>query len=79
MLSWQAFNPHLWGIEMSELVKGRYAYEDYTVKCDDDECNGFYRYLDCSDPKCIDCLWVCSECDGEMVVRNSTDEDTKPN
>ena len=55
---------------MSELVKGRYAYEDYTVKCDDDECNGFYRYLDCSDPKCIDCLWVCSECDGEMVVRN---------
>ena len=24
---------------MSELVRGRYAYEDYTVKCDDDECN----------------------------------------
>ena len=59
---------------MSELVKGRYAYEDYTVKCDDDECNGFYRYLDCSDPKCIDCLWVCSECDGEMVVRNRNEK-----
>ncbi len=52
---------------MSELVTGRYAYEDYTVKCDDDECNGFYRYLDCSDPKCVDCIWVCNECDGEMV------------